>query len=249
MAIPTENLTRASRALQSLSHDWLNTLTPSRNRWSDATLKKHAWVFTMYENFVSGYDKEPWPMDSQFTYAFVHFLASEANYAITTIEDIIISSLKRINIEQTGHEITKEVQEAFAKGIKEVKRSYKKYQLHYGKEPAIIYDVEHIIKTTPEGLNTKARETSLFLLAVSTGARAVTCANILLSDFIVLLPSSTEGNLILQIKYRVTKGLQNWDHIVSVEGNLTTKSDLNILYWLNQHLIKEFKLDLSNFED
>ena len=112
-----------------------------------------------------------------------------------------------------------------------------------------MYDIERIIETIPEGLNCKVGESSLYLLGVSTGARSITLTNVTLSDLISVILSSEANSIILQIKYRVTKGLVNWDHIVSVEGNLNYKTNINCLYWLNQHLKKNFDLDLTNYHD
>ena len=124
-----------------------------------------------------------------------------------------------------------------------------------GKDAAIFSDVVHIINCT-ENIPSKAAEASCWLFAVSTGARAVTCSNILLSDIVQVTPSSLNNNnnnnnsslhLLVQIRERVTKGNSNWNHTVTLEGDVHNSSDNNFVYWLERHLKKQFNLSLLSF--
>jgi hypothetical protein len=115
-----------------------------------------------------------------------------------------------------------------------------------GKDAAILADVVHIIDSTPDGVSTKAEEASLWLCAVSTGARSVTCAAVALRD-IALVKDLDDGQTLVQIRYMRTKAITNWNHTVSLEGKLGEKSSANVVFWLDAHLAKTFGLHLRDY--
>jgi len=75
------------------------------------------------------------------------------------------------------------------------------------KQACIVDDVRRIIENTPDNVFTKAEEASLWLFALQTGARAITCAEVRIGDLSYL------GG-VLRVKLRLTKGIKNWDHSV-----------------------------------
>lgn len=118
-----------------------------------------------------------------------------------------------------------------------------------GKEPLIPADVDRIIACTPEGLPSKAAEAALWNFALNTGARGLTCENMTVGDIIDVRASGDHpGSLLVTVNLRVTKGKPNWNQHVTVEGSPSSKSNnLNVVYWLNEHLKSKFGLDLTRF--
>ena len=57
-----------------------------------------------------------------------------------------------------------------------------KSQLKKGKEPALIEDVVRISSLIPKNHPDKEEEVSLYLMAAFSGARSITCENVLLQD-------------------------------------------------------------------
>ena len=51
-----------------------------------------------------------------------------------------------------------------------------------GKNPCLLQDLVRIFESMPSALPTKKEEISLFLYAISCGARASTCADVRLQD-------------------------------------------------------------------
>ncbi|KAH7821996.1 uncharacterized protein MONOS_17694 [Monocercomonoides exilis] len=142
--------------------------------------------------------------------------------------------------------LTEEVRDAISLVIKEGRVDKGVKPNGCGKEPCLLKDVERIVENTSDLHPDKAMEASLWLTAVSTGARAVTMCNVLLSDIGVILDAVGKDTKVLKMKFRVTKGNIRWNHDVTLEGNLEERTNTNVLYWLNEHLKKSFKLDLHN---
>ncbi len=118
-----------------------------------------------------------------------------------------------------------------------------------GRQPAILDDIARVVQFTPELLPSKDEEASLWLIAVSTGARAITCDNVLVGDIQQVCWNPTNNRWLVQIEYRVTKGDWNWNHPVTIEGQLECFHFTDPVYWLNRHLLKSFGLDLKNFKN
>ena len=206
----------------------------------------------MYEQFCKQFAAltskpvMPWPLDPDACSAFIHYLAEDVEYAFGSIEDVIVPSLKRLHLEKTQQ---KEVPPAVCDQIRQALHSAKNKCKHLlsgsGRQAAIIDDVIHIIKCMPKGHEYKAEEASILLWAVSTGARAVTCTNVLLQDVkrAFLLPN---GLWAVSVAYTCTKGNSHWDQVVTLEGNLSKESPQDPVFWLQQHLQHKWALSLSD---
>lgn len=101
----TVSLTRADEALQYLSPERVTSLLATGARYSESTLKKHTWVMKLYSGFCSALDVEPWPLDPVIASGFVRFLGLDAKYAIASVEDVIVPSLKRMHMEHCDEAI------------------------------------------------------------------------------------------------------------------------------------------------
>jgi hypothetical protein len=132
----------------------LDSLLATGARYSDSTLKKHHWVLKLYSAFATAFTLQPWPLDPVIVSGFIRFLGLEAKYAVGSIEDVIIPSLKRINTEKTGIPPSNELHQYMAQALKDVKNSKTHLNSPEGKEPAIVTDVKRIIELTPPGVPT-----------------------------------------------------------------------------------------------
>ena len=115
--------------------------------------------------------------------------------------------------------------------IMDIRRLHKKGQTPHYKDAVIQADLFHIISSYPADFVAKSSESSAFLLSLYTGARAVTVVNIKIKDIINVFHQNklctfcTSNylnyclhNVIVQIKFTRTKGLINWNHVVSLDG-------------------------------
>jgi hypothetical protein len=220
-------------------------------RYAPSTLRKHAWVLRLYEGFCSTSRAAPWPLQGRKVSAFLRFLAQDAGYALGSIEDVMAPALKRLHQEHTGTPVPTDVSQFMTEALRQIKREGQaagtREDLGGGREPAIVPDVQRIIEHTPEGIPSRAEEASLWLVALSTGARAVTCESVTLQDISQVHRLPNSDRIIVQLRYRVTKGNGNWNHLVSLEGSPVEASPLDVVYWLRRHLLQAFSLDLLRF--
>ena len=239
--------TRAAAALASINEEELAALMTPGARYSESTIKKDKWVLRLYELFIETVDKPPWPLEPTTAAAFIRFLGAYAMYAIGSIEDVIIPGLKRMHTAKTLSPPSDETYQCMSQALKDVKNSKSHHSQGSHRDAAILSDVVRIIESTPPGLPTKALEASLWLLSVQTGARAITCSNIRVSDIYRVIYSPSSDLLLVQIRLRVNKGNPNWDQIITLEGDPSVLSSDDAVYWLNEHLKKQFTLDLNDF--
>ena len=235
---------RITNALSAISHERFVQMADTGARYSPSTLKKHDWVIKLYEAFSEHAGIDAWPLHGVNVAWFIRFLGLEAKYAVSSIEDVIMPSLKRLHIEHCNEAPSTEVVQYMSQALKDVKNSKAQLKGSEGKEPAIYPDVKRIIEATPDGVITKAEEASLWLLSLSTGARAVTCFNVNIGDIQNVIKKPNSNCILIQILFRVTKGNAAWNHIVTLEGDPSYKSLTNIAFWLQKHIKQAFSIDL-----
>ncbi|MGH6876831.1 MAG: hypothetical protein ACREHV_05545, partial [Rhizomicrobium sp.] len=236
--------TRAEKAISCITPGRMESLFLPGSRYAESTLKKHEWVQTIYVAFTDALSLNAWPLDQVIAAGFIRFLGMEAKYNFKTIEDVVVPSLKRMQIQKTGISVPTIISDAMSQALKDVKYSSDINTESHEKEPAIVPDVKRIIESMPDGHPAKAAESCLWLFALSTGARAITCSNVKISDLFKVSPSSKPGDVIIMCRLRVTKGNANWNQEVALEGNPDRCSPLNVVYWLELHL-KSYGLSIN----
>ncbi|KAH7832790.1 uncharacterized protein MONOS_14101 [Monocercomonoides exilis] len=95
----------------------------------------------------------------------------------------------------------------------------------------------------------KPLEVSLFLFALSAGARAHTCSHIRLQDIVRVFSKENSTFVKVTINLECGKGVRGDDHCVTVEGDIANKSTLNVVWWLEQSLVEEYGLSLTEFNE
>ena len=114
-----------------------------------------------------------------------------------------------------------------------------------GKPPLCYFDVAELIQRIPDTLPSKEMEATLFLFALHTGARALTCEAVNVGDIQQLEVCSETGLACAVVILRVTKGNPNWNHPVVLEGYLNQNHPLDVIYHLNQYLIQSCDMSLA----
>jgi hypothetical protein len=69
---------------------------------------------------------------------------------------------------------------------------------------------------------------------------------VLLEDICAVRRLDDGGLMMVQVLYRVTKGIPRWNHRVTFEGRLDDKKGL--LHYLEGHLASAFNLSLAKFD-
>ena len=69
----------------------------------------------------------------------------------------------------------------------------------------------------------------------NTGQRFISMSNIMITDIknVIFFENNT---IIVTIVCRITKANQDWNQPFNIEGDLTEKSIMNFVYWLNEFL-------------
>jgi hypothetical protein len=116
-----------------------------------------------------------------------------------------------------------------------------------GKAPAFYLVTLHILNLVPETHKRHKFYVSLFLFMFNTGQRFISMSNIMITD--IKNDIFFENiRIIVNIVCRITKANQDWNQYFNIEGDLTEKSIMNFVYWLNEFLKEEHELDIMNFK-
>ncbi len=224
----------------------------SRGRiYSDATLATHDWVLQAYQKFLFFYAChsysiiEPIPLQAIHVEAFIKSVGERGLYTPATIKSTLVCGLKRIHEIATKNPVPEDVALACSRATAALSHCKTVKQSGEGKDPCIIPDLRTIIKSYPPGYKDLAAEAILWLLGVTTGARAVTLTNIKIGDIWSINDSvDFEGRKVVEIRYRVTKKNPAWNHPVSIEGYPGRYKVLDPVYWLDRYLDNTFQLKL-----
>eukprot|EP00770_Monocercomonoides_exilis_P016617 MONOS_16590.1-p1 / transcript=MONOS_16590.1 / gene=MONOS_16590 / organism=Monocercomonoides_exilis_PA203 / gene_product=unspecified product / transcript_product=unspecified product / location=Mono_scaffold01892:38-1835(-) / protein_length=562 / sequence_SO=supercontig / SO=protein_coding / is_pseudo=false len=241
--------TKMDAALKRVGKEKAKEYLKIKTMWSEATAKKHAWVERLLMKYAEEVEVKPWPLTPDLARAFVLFCGKECMYPLSSIGYIIVPSLKRINIEKRGKRLNRKTHLAMREAIRYLRFSRNVEKNVMIKEPALIKDVTRIVEFIPSSLESKEMEASLYLVAVHTGARAITLANVHLSDITRVIKSEKTKKFLCTLRYNRTKGSANWRHEVTIEGLEEEESGDDPVYWLSAYLRKRCGITLSEWMD
>ncbi|KAH7827572.1 uncharacterized protein MONOS_17261 [Monocercomonoides exilis] len=217
--------------------------------WSDATKQKHSWVNRLLTIWAEKVEIEPWPLHHEAARGFVLFCGKECHYPLSSIRYVIIPSLKRINIIKRGKRLSSNTYHSLKDAVRCLKYSSEVEKTVTKKEPAVLQDVKRIVHFIPNTMLDKALESSLFLVAVHTGARAITLSSVKLSDIKQVVRSKFTNKLLCTIQFNRTKASHNWGHKVTIEGNEDEENDEDPVYWLSLYVYQKTGIRLSDWNN
>ncbi|KAH7814685.1 uncharacterized protein MONOS_15224 [Monocercomonoides exilis] len=217
--------------------------------WSEATRRKHSWVERLLTTWAHKIGLEPWPLHHRMARGFVLFCGKECHYPLSSICYIIIPSIKRLNLIKRGMRLNKRTIETMKHAVRCLKYSSDVKKKVLKKEPALLMDVKRIVKFIPTRHLDKALESSLFLVAVHTGARAVTLSNVKLCHITKVIKSKVTKKLLCTIIFYRAKGQYDWGREVTIEGNEEEEKDDDPVYWLSLHIYQKTGVRLSNWNE
>ncbi|KAH7816074.1 uncharacterized protein MONOS_13509 [Monocercomonoides exilis] len=251
--IPSSSLffhpTRMDEAVSRVSTEKAKKYLNVESIWSDATKRKHSWANRLLTIWAEKVEIEPWPLHHEAARGFVLFCGKECHYPLSSICYVIIPSLKRINIIKRGKRLSSNTYHSLRDAVRCLKHSSEVQKTVTKKEPAVLKDVKRIVHFIPNTMLDKALESSLYLVAVHTGARAVTLSNVKLSDIKQVVRSKENGKLLCTIQYNRTKASHNWGHKVTIEGDEDEENDDDPVYWLSLHVYQKTGVRLSDWNN
>ncbi|KAH7822893.1 uncharacterized protein MONOS_7977 [Monocercomonoides exilis] len=249
-----------SDVLRTFSKEELTPYTEEGLPFKEETIKSHLWAFRMYIDYCKSFHKQAWPLQPDAMYGFIKLLGIAVGYSFETVCGSIKYALYAISETRTGEPVSSKVKLKVSRAENEIliykeKRRKKGLptSLHendvtkWQKHPLIVSDLQWILDCYPDWVIEKPREASLFLFAMSTGARAQTCSQIKLKDIIrvVSMPNTTFVKVTFNLE--CTKTASGDDHCVTIEGNIAEKNNMNVIWWLEQFLTEEYGLSLTRF--
>ena len=229
--------TRMDAALAEITDGELQEFLESQPNSAESMRRTEQWVLTLYEPWCIKTKKDkPFPLEEKNVCAFVRFMAIKCGYTLKGIELIVIPCLKHLNFDVTGTNNPR-VSSMLKEEIKNLRHNPNVTVEGEGKPPLCYFDVAELIRRIPNNLSFKAMEASLFLFALHTGSRALTCEAIRYRDIVFVEKDDTTHALRVIINQEVTKGNPNWNHPVCIEGFTDIENTLDVVYYLNKHCI------------
>ena len=225
-------------ALTEIDDEEFEQFLDFQHKPTESTVRKEAWALRLYSAFCKkGKVSHLFPLSGSVACGFLSFLAIRCGYALNGIEQVILPALRRLQIRETGSE-DKQVVLLMKQTIRNLRR-HPKVKLHgTGHQPLCSFDVAEMVQRIPDTLDTKLQDVSLFLFALHTGARAMTCEAVRWADIVRVDGTDPAGVWRVIVILRVTKGNPHWDHPVCIEGYPETRHPLDVVYWLNQYAKK-----------
>ena len=241
--------TRIAAKLPGLTPQRMHALREQVSKIRSWKVKKNDWALSLFIPFCEKMDVQPFPLDVETVKNFVTFLALDCELVFESIRNSLWPALIRLHAEHTKTDLEQIKIDQVNAHLVELSRTPDVVHEGAGKEPLIVADVVRIIDSIPDMDLMKARDASLFLFSVSTGARACSCESIRLKDIkSVGFDKQTQTDVVI-INIPVGKNHPVWNHEVSLEGNFTQATPTNFVYWLDRHLRESHKISLKDLLD
>jgi hypothetical protein len=235
--------TMLSTALQLV--DDPSSLLSTGPQYARTTIRHHGWVSRLFSLFCQKVGKEPYPMEPLVLRAFINFLGLQAKYGFHTVKDVVVSGLKRIHLLQFEKMMPPPCLEALQMGLHDLRSSRSIVTDKKGEPPLMYQDVISLLHSIPDVDYFKPTESLLYLFALYTGARAITCSNILVGD--ITLIDFIDDFVQMKVLLRVAKAKPNWNHTICFRDHKTNNNTDNIIFWFRLVLQQRFNLSLDHF--
>ena len=237
--------TRMDTALAAISEEELAQFVQDKPKRADSMRRKEQWVMTLYEPWCVKTNKgNPFPLEEKNICGFIRFMAIKCGYTLKGIELIVVPCLKHLSFDATGR-VDPRIFALLKEEIKALRHNPDVIKEGEGKPPLCYFDVAELVRRMPNNVSFKAEEASLFLFALHTGSRALTCEGIKYKDILFYERDDTTRAVRIIINQAITKGNPNWNHPVCVEGFTEIENPLDVVYYLNQHCMRAVGMTLE----
>ena len=141
-------------------------------RYSKSVQLQNKKISEIYQSFISQMDElDDYPITAVAVVAFLTWLERSKRFCPRSIDDVVWPALCRLNILHGHEHITPYTQSCARAKIAEIYRNPDCKKSPGGMLPLIPDDIARIIQALPKQSTTTAKLASLFLFAISTGAR------------------------------------------------------------------------------
>ena len=214
-------------------------------RFSESVQAQNDKSEKIYLHFCREMELTPYPLTTECLLAFLIWVAESHKYNAYSIDCILYSSLCRLNVVRSGLYIDPLSQYAARALIASFYRDPTLKPPRGGMHPIIPDDVARMISAMDFRNPLSFSLAALFTFALSTGARGNSCGNVHLADLGPFYESE-DSYCILVVTLVKLKGRPLEKLQLSLAGRPDTKSPLDVIYWLNQHLLHNFAISLKD---
>ena len=230
--------TRMDAALADITDEELEEFVRDKPKRAESMKRKDEWVMTLYLPWCFRTKKDPpFPLEPVNICAFIRFMAIKCGYTLKGLELIVVPCLKRLNFDAT-RSTDPRVFQLLKEEIRTLRHNPDVIKEGEGKPPLCYFDVAELIRRLPDNLSFKDCEASLFLFALHTGSRALTCEGVRYRDIIFAERDDAGPVMRVIINQQITKGNPNWNHPVCIEGFPEKENPLDVVFYLNRHCVR-----------
>ena len=215
-------------------------------RYSHSVTKQNQKTEELYLSFTKQMDfHNPYPVTTETLLTFMIWLAESKRYTARSLDTVIYSSLCRLNILRAGASLDPTTQSSARALIGNLYRDPTLKKPRGGMAPIIPDDVNRMVEAMDKRYHLTPVLASLFNFALATGARGNSCGEVRLCDLGPLYDHK-DGLSILVVTIVKLKARPNETLQVSLAGRINTPSNIDVLYWLDQHLQRKFDTTLRD---
>ena len=222
-------------------------------QFSPSVTKQNSKTEQLYLNFIQQMGFQSYPITRLGLLTFLIWLAESGRYTAKTLDTVIYYSLCRLNILRTGAPIDRSAQQSALALLRKFRSDKEMKKPRGGMEPIIPDDVSRMVDVMDKGLLITPALASLFNFAMATGARGNSCGEVRLCDLGPLY-DNPDGTSLLVVRIVKLKARPHETLQLSLAGRVEIESTIDVLYWMDQHLQRNFQITLrelvsSNKED
>ena len=214
-------------------------------QYSASVQKQNKMTSDIYDSFISQMKTlVDYPVSALAAVAFLTWLERSDRLCARTIDQVIWASLCRLNILRVHAHIDPYTKSCARAKIAQIYRNKKCKPSGMGMHPLIPDDLSRIIIAFPKQSSRAALLASLFLFALSTGARGDSCSHVRLGDFLNLT-RNCKGDCLIGVRLTKLKSRPGQYLDLTLAGRVDVESSIDVVYWLNKYLIQRFNSSLE----
>ena len=215
-------------------------------RFSKSVNQQHQKVEPIFLHFCKEMDiQEPYPIITRTLIAFLIWIAESLHFTVKSIDTVFYASLARLNIARSGRALDPVSQYSARALIAALYRDPNQKKARGGMKPIIPDDVARMVSAMDMRQPLSYALASLFNFALASGARGNSCGAVRLKDVGPLFDISETESIVIITLVKIKAHPQECIQL-ALGGCIEVKSPLDVMYWLNQHLLHNFSTTLRD---
>jgi hypothetical protein len=225
--------------LNALSDEDLNNLESAPpSLYSQETVRKDRWVDGMWREYCTRRSVDAYPIVEEKAMGFLRLLSQEMGYARSSLSQCVLPGLFRLHAGNFGEDLDSGSKKRISRILKNLPKGRR-----IDRDPFLYCDAHRVIGIHLSQLRSRsARHFSMLLVAMQTGARVGSIADVHVSD--ILNVTRTPAGLAVSLRFRNMK--TGGTHEVTIEGSPSVETTTDSVFWLREYLQQRFGLELAD---